>query len=64
MRNRRIAIVVIFIIAAFLTPPDPFSQLVLGGCIIALYELSVLSVRLAEKKAARVAEEGAEETPA
>ncbi len=59
-RNRRVAIVVIFIIAAFLTPPDPFSQLVLGACIIALYEVSVLSVRFAEKKA-KEAMEGAEE---
>ena len=45
-KNRRIAIVLIFVVAAFLTPPDPFSQLVLGGSIIALYELSVLCVRL------------------
>lgn len=61
VRNRRVAIVVIFIIAAFLTPPDPFSQLILGGCIIALYEVSVLSVRMAEKKAKAAAdgEEGA-----
>lgn len=49
-KNRKYAIVVIFIVAAFLTPPDPFSQLVLGGSIIGLYELSVVSVRLAEKK--------------
>ena len=59
-RNRKVAIVVIFIIAAFLTPPDPFSQLVLGGCIIALYEVSVLSVRFAEKKAKEAAEEAEE----
>lgn len=57
VRNRRVAIVVIFIIAAFLTPPDPFSQLVLGGCIIALYEVSVLSVRMAEKKAKEAVDE-------
>lgn len=49
-KNRKIAIVVIFIAAAFLTPPDPFSQLVLGACILALYEISVISVRMAEKK--------------
>lgn len=50
-RNRKYAIVIIFIFAAFLTPPDPISQLVLGGAVIALYEISVLSVRFAEKKA-------------
>ena len=55
-RNRRVAIVVIFVIAAFLTPPDPFSQLILGACIISLYEVSVLSVRFAEKKAEEAAE--------
>jgi len=59
VRNRRVAIVIIFIIAAFLTPPDPFSQIVLGGCILLLYEASVISVRFAEKKA-RAAAEAAE----
>ncbi|PQA86114.1 twin-arginine translocase subunit TatC [Hyphococcus luteus] len=57
VRNRRVAIVVIFIIAAFLTPPDPISQLILGACVIGLYEISVLSVRLAEKKAKEAQEE-------
>ncbi len=56
-RNRRYAIVIIFIFAAFLTPPDPISQLVLGAAVIALYEVSVLSVRLAERKAAQGSEE-------
>ena len=46
-RNRRVAIVVIFVVAAFLTPPDPISQLILGLSIVALYEVSILSVRLA-----------------
>ena len=58
-RNRKYAIVGIFVVAAFLTPPDPISQLVLGGSIIALYEISVLSVRFAEKRAR--GEAGAEE---
>lgn len=54
-RNRKYAIVLIFVVAAVLTPPDPFSQLILGGSIIALYEISVLCVRLAERKAAQKA---------
>jgi len=58
-RNRKIAIVVIFIVAAFLTPPDPFSQIVLGACILALYEVSVISVRMAEKKVKAAREEAA-----
>ena len=56
-RNRKYAIVMIFVVAAFLTPPDPISQLVLGGSIIALYEISVLCVRLAERKARNIAED-------
>lgn len=59
-RNRKYAIVGIFIVAAFLTPPDPISQLVLGGAIIALYEVSVISVRLAERKAKQGLEEAEE----
>jgi len=53
VRNRRIAIVVIFVIAAFLTPPDPISQVILGASIIGLYEISILSVRIAARRAAR-----------
>lgn len=58
-RNRKIAIVAIFVAAAFLTPPDPFSQVVLGACIIALYEVSVWAVKLAERKAKAAQEEAA-----
>ncbi|MEO1240577.1 MAG: twin-arginine translocase subunit TatC [Pseudomonadota bacterium] len=58
--NRKFAIVGIFIVAAFLTPPDPISQLVLGAAIIALYETSVWSVRLAERKARKGLEEAEE----
>ncbi len=49
-RNRKYAIVGIFIVAAFLTPPDPVSQLVLGCSIIALYEISVIAVGMAGRK--------------
>jgi len=40
-RNRRIAIVVAFIVAAILTPPDVISQLCLGIPLVILYEVSV-----------------------
>ncbi|NWG71294.1 MAG: twin-arginine translocase subunit TatC [Parvularculaceae bacterium] len=50
-KNRRFAIVLIFIAAAILTPPDPLSQIVLASMLMALYEASVFAVRLAEKKA-------------
>ena len=56
-RNRKFAIVGIFIVAAFLTPPDPFSLMVLGGAIIALYELSIVSVRMAARKAGEASTE-------
>ncbi|MEM9235046.1 MAG: twin-arginine translocase subunit TatC [Pseudomonadota bacterium] len=43
-RNRRFAIVIIFLMAAFLTPPDPVSQVTLGITIWLLYELSIMMV--------------------
>lgn len=59
-RGRRYAIVIIFIIAAFLTPPDIFSQIALGVPTLLLYEISILGVRMMEKKRAEEeAEEGA-----
>jgi sec-independent protein translocase protein TatC len=48
--KRRYAIVIIFIIAAVLTPPDVFSQLALALPGMLLYEASIYSVRLIEKK--------------
>jgi sec-independent protein translocase protein TatC len=49
-RGRRYAIVIIFAVAAFLTPPDLFSQIALGVPTLLLYELSIFSVRWMEKK--------------
>ena len=49
-KNRRYAIVIAFVAAAILTPPDPISQLGLAIPIILLYELSILCARLVEKK--------------
>lgn len=50
--GRRYAIVGIFAFAAFATPPDPATQIVLGLSIYLLYEISIVFVGLAEKKAA------------
>ncbi|MDJ1157131.1 twin-arginine translocase subunit TatC [Chelatococcus sp. SYSU_G07232] len=50
--KRRYAIVVVFIVAAVLTPPDVISQLALALPTLLLYELSIFSVRMAEKKRA------------
>jgi len=50
-KGRRYAIVGIAAFAAFVTPPDPLTQIVLGGAIYLLYEISIVSVRMLEKKA-------------
>lgn len=47
--TRKYAIVVIFIVAAVLTPPDVFSQFALALPIWGLYEFSILLVRRIEK---------------
>lgn len=49
---RRYAIVFAFIIAAVLTPPDVISQLSLAIPTILLYEASILSVRMVERRRA------------
>ena len=49
-RKRRIAIVVIFVVAAILTPPDVFSQIALAIPLLLLYEFSILLCKLLEKK--------------
>ena len=40
-KNRKYALVVIFIAAAILTPPDIFTQTLMAGPLIILYEISV-----------------------
>ncbi|MGB8274152.1 MAG: twin-arginine translocase subunit TatC [Alphaproteobacteria bacterium] len=49
---RRYAIVIIFTAAAILTPPDVISQISLALPLLALYEISIFSVRRVEKKQA------------
>ncbi len=48
--KRRYAIVLAFVAAAILTPPDPLSQIGLALPIIFLYEISIISARMVEKK--------------
>jgi sec-independent protein translocase protein TatC len=50
--KRRYFIVGAFVIAAVLTPPDVLSQLSLAGPLVLLYEGSIWSVRLVEKRQA------------
>jgi sec-independent protein translocase protein TatC len=46
--RRRIAIVVIFVIAMILTPPDPVSQILMAVPMCALYEACIWIIRLRE----------------
>ncbi len=48
--KRRIAILIVFVIAAILTPPDLFSMFFLAIPGMFLYELSIISVQMIEKK--------------
>jgi sec-independent protein translocase protein TatC len=59
--KRRYAIVIMFVVAAVLTPPDVVSQTSLALPMIALFEASIVSCRMVEKaRAKREAEEEAE----
>jgi len=48
-QKRRVAIVLSFVIAMFLTPPDPMSQIVMAVPLCLLYELSIWAVWLKER---------------
>ena len=55
-KQRPYAIVLIFILAAVLTPPDVVSQLILAVALMALYELSVVLVGRVAKAQAQARE--------
>lgn len=59
---RRYAIVANFAVAALLTPPDPWSMMMLALPLVVLYELALIGIRLTErsraKEAARALVEG------
>ena len=50
--KRRYAIVIAFVVAAVLTPPDVVSQMALAIPLIAFYEISILIGTWIEKKRA------------
>jgi sec-independent protein translocase protein TatC len=65
--KRKWAIVIAFIVAAVLTPPDPVSQIGLAVPTIILYEISIWAARMVERKReaerlARERQEAEEET--
>jgi sec-independent protein translocase protein TatC len=47
--KRRVSIVLAFVLAMFLTPPDPMSQLFMAIPLCLLYEFSIWAVWLKEK---------------
>jgi sec-independent protein translocase protein TatC len=53
--KRRYFIVIAFVIAAVLTPPDVISQMSLAIPLLVLYEGSIIAVGVVEKKAAKQA---------
>jgi sec-independent protein translocase protein TatC len=58
--KRKYAIVAVFAIAAVLTPPDVISQIALAVPTLLLYEISIILVRMVEKR--RAAESAANAT--
>ena len=48
--GRRYALMVSFVLAAFLTPPDPISQLMMALPLTLLYEVSILVARAAQPR--------------
>jgi len=48
--RRKYVVVIIFTAAAILTPPDPVTQIGLAIPLLILYELSIFSVNIIEKK--------------
>jgi sec-independent protein translocase protein TatC len=49
-QQRKFAIVIIFIVAAILTPPDVFSQCLMAAPLLVLYEISVIVARVFGRK--------------
>ena len=49
-KTRRYVVVIIFSVAAILTPPDPITQIGLAIPLLLLYELSIITVKFTEKK--------------
>ncbi|MFN3224792.1 MAG: twin-arginine translocase subunit TatC [Hyphomicrobiales bacterium] len=62
--KRKYAIVATFLAAAFLTPPDPISQIGLAVPTLLLYEASIWCVRLVEKRQAAEREDDDTDTTA
>jgi len=49
IKNRKYVIVLIFVVAAILTPPDIFTQFCMALPLLLLYEISILVVKFVER---------------
>lgn len=56
-KNRKYIILIIFVVAAILTPPDVITQVLLAGPMILLFEIGVIFASIVEKKNKKVVEE-------
>ena len=59
-KQRKFAIVIAFVIAAVLTPPDPLSQLGLALPTVLLYEVAIYAAKLVERRRRREKDEETE----
>ncbi len=59
-KKRKYALLLTFVMAAILTPPDVITQLMMAGPLILLYEIGILVARMARRKK-ETEEETAEE---
>lgn len=58
-KNRRYAILIIFVAAAILTPsPDAFTQIIMAVPLMGLYEIGIFVAKFAEKKRLKVDDTG------
>ncbi|MDX1420755.1 MAG: twin-arginine translocase subunit TatC [Rubricoccaceae bacterium] len=54
-QGRKYALIAILIVAAFLTPPDPISQMLMAVPLLLLYEFSIWQAGVVERRRAREA---------
>lgn len=59
--KRKFAILIMAVISSLITPPDFFSQLLMIGPLLILYEIGVFLVRLTERRRRKMEEQAMEE---
>lgn len=56
-KYRKHSVVIVLIVAAFITPPDPFSQILIGVPLFGLYEFGIVIAKRVERRKARTSAE-------